>query len=70
MTAYSEAINCFNRILVLNPNARHVIINKYLALSKMGNKSDAEKCYDRARRISPVNNEQEVYNSNGKLISG
>jgi hypothetical protein len=36
----------------------------------MGNKNDAEKCYDRARKISPENNKQEVYDSSGKLISG
>jgi hypothetical protein len=39
------------------------------ALSKLGNKSDAKKCYERARKTSPANNKQGVYDSNGKLIS-
>jgi tetratricopeptide (TPR) repeat protein len=45
---YQEAIHCFNRILFLNPNVKHVLMNKYEALTKLGKIKDAEKCYERA----------------------
>jgi tetratricopeptide (TPR) repeat protein len=48
---YQEAIHCFNRILFLNPTAKHVLMNKYEALTKLGKIKDAEKCYNMARKI-------------------
>jgi tetratricopeptide (TPR) repeat protein len=68
---YEEAIHCFNRILFLNPNVKHVLMNKYKALTKLGKIKEAENCYNRARKVK--NNKQlhdfqsKAYNSDKNL---
>ena len=66
---YQEAINCFDRILILNPNVKHVLINKYKALDKLGKTKEAELCYERSQKIDLGNNNNELYDANGRLIS-
>jgi tetratricopeptide (TPR) repeat protein len=66
---YQEAINCFDRILILNPNVKHVLINKYKALDKLGKTKEAELCYERSQKIDLGYNNSEVYDANGRLIS-
>jgi tetratricopeptide (TPR) repeat protein len=66
---YQEAINCFDRILILNPNIKHVLINKYKALDKLGKTKEAELCYERSQKIDLGNNNNELYDAHGRLIS-
>jgi tetratricopeptide (TPR) repeat protein len=66
---YQEAINCFDRILVLKPDVKHVLINKYNALEKLGRPIEAERCYERSQKIQVDSIKSELYDANGRLIS-
>jgi tetratricopeptide (TPR) repeat protein len=50
---YSEAIECYDKALEINPNLAGVWREKGVALHKLGRYSEAIKCFDRALKLYP-----------------
>jgi len=50
---FQESLNCFNKLLKLNPNDKTGWHNKGLALKKLGKPEEALKCFDKALELDP-----------------
>ena len=53
MGRYGEAVNCFDRIIDLNPNNADAWTNRGRVLIEMGRYEEAIESYDRAIEINP-----------------
>jgi tetratricopeptide (TPR) repeat protein len=49
---YSEAIECYDRALELNPNLAVAWYNKGITLKELGKHSEAIECFNMADRLS------------------
>jgi tetratricopeptide (TPR) repeat protein len=50
---YEEALDCFEKILVSNPNNPDIWNKKGIALRSMGRYDEAIKCFNKSLEISP-----------------
>jgi tetratricopeptide (TPR) repeat protein len=50
---YSEAIECYNQAIKIDPNYCHAINNKGIILDDLGKYSEAIECYNKAIQINP-----------------
>jgi tetratricopeptide (TPR) repeat protein len=48
-----EAIECYNKVLRINPNNEDVLNNKGISLYNLGKYDDALYCFDRILVINP-----------------
>ncbi len=62
---YKEAINYFDKALMLEPNSLEGNHNKGIALEKMGNLNEALKCYQKALQCHP--NSSVTHNNLGNI---
>ena len=52
---YTEAIECYDKVLAVNPDDEHVIGSKGDALLSLGKPKDAMECFDKSLAIKPDN---------------
>ncbi len=50
---YEEALDCFEKILVSNPNNHDIWNKKGIALRSMGRYDEAIECFNKSLEISP-----------------
>ncbi len=50
---YEEALDCFEKILVSNPNDPEIWNKKGIALRSMGRYDEAIECFNKSLEISP-----------------
>jgi tetratricopeptide (TPR) repeat protein len=50
---YEEALDCFEKILMSNPNNPDIWNKKGIALRSMGRYDEAIKCFNKSLEISP-----------------
>lgn len=65
---YGEAIECYDKELVLNPHNESAWNNKGMLYNKLGDREKMNECYKRIGKPNPPPFRQ-LYNSNGKRIS-
>jgi len=65
---YSEAIECYDKALALDPNLASAWSYKGVALANQGKYSEAIECYDKAIAINP--NEALAWNNKGLALIG
>ena len=51
---YSEAVDCFDKAIKINPLYYTAWCNKGVALDKLGKYSEAVDCFDKAIKINPI----------------
>ncbi len=66
LSRYEEAINCFEKCIMLNANNSLAWANKGVAFEKLSRYSEAMKNYDNALNIDP--NYDDVWNRKGQIL--
>ncbi|HEU5119745.1 MAG TPA: tetratricopeptide repeat protein, partial [Candidatus Nitrosocosmicus sp.] len=52
---YAEAIRCYDKALLINPEDHNILSDKGLSLHNLGDYAEAIRCYDKALLINPEN---------------
>jgi tetratricopeptide (TPR) repeat protein len=52
---YNEALDCFDKALLLNPGVSNIWLNRGIALVKLNDFEEAMDCFDRALQLDPNN---------------
>ena len=50
---YAEAIRCYDKALLINPESHNILSDKGLSLHNLGDYAEAIRCYDKALLINP-----------------
>jgi tetratricopeptide (TPR) repeat protein len=50
---YAEAIRCYDKALMINPEDHNILSDKGLSLHNLGDYAEAIRCYDKALMINP-----------------
>eukprot|EP00357_Protocruzia_adherens_P014730 CAMPEP_0115034632 /NCGR_PEP_ID=MMETSP0216-20121206/40783_1 /TAXON_ID=223996 /ORGANISM="Protocruzia adherens, Strain Boccale" /LENGTH=77 /DNA_ID=CAMNT_0002413587 /DNA_START=81 /DNA_END=314 /DNA_ORIENTATION=+ len=53
MKRYTEAIECYDQVLALDPNAAVAYNNKGFALRSLNKVREAVECYEKALKLDP-----------------
>ena len=56
---YEEAIECYDKILEIDPRALNAYHNKGVALEKLGRHEEAEKCFAKVKKVEAKRKEAE-----------